>query len=399
MGDEQKTNPVNTEANQTTVDPNITPEEIPTSDEVIDFSPEALIGMSSEKFNSGDWGNVNLQRSDVDNIIAQATTLDDAQSTTEADDTLDTPVSDASEQSNDDANTEQSDETDEVTVKALEAYNKLIGVPIKAAGTEITFNSIDEVIKGLQQAADYTKKTAKIKPYRETLSALADVGVLENKQDLNIMIDAFKGNKEAIAYLIEKHEIDLTTVSDKYVPNEHGKSINELNLEDTLNELKENNQLDQVVKVTSSFDDSSIELLRNEPNLMVNIANDIQSGLYEKIQSEIMKEKLIGAVNPSENSINQYARIASKLLEQEMNSNSTTPTNTPNKVPNTPTPNNGSTVPQNRQVVNPPSSVGNTPAVGGGQMPNRDVLNASINDLAQSMAGMPDEEWKRLFGS
>ena len=72
----------------------------------------------------------------------------------------------------------------------------------KANGKEYSFTPeemMEQFPKIFGQAMDYTKKTQALKPWRKTIDAIESARL--GHDDINLMIDVFKGDKNAIAEL------------------------------------------------------------------------------------------------------------------------------------------------------------------------------------------------------
>ena len=136
----------------------------------------------------------------------------------DSDDSADTDVSD--ETTNDEDSEAESDTPDGESADADEKPETEEGEaqaevqPIqkhkcKANGREYEFS--DEEVreqfpKIFGQAMDYTKKMQALKPWRQSIDALESNGL--SHEDVNLMIDVLKGNKDAVAAVLKRTGVD-----------------------------------------------------------------------------------------------------------------------------------------------------------------------------------------------
>lgn len=268
---------------------------------------------------------------------------------------------------------------------AEELYKQLTEEGIKAAGSVITFKDKEEIVTALQKSVDYTRKTAEIKPYRNAIHSLKEAGLLGNDEELNIMIDAFKGNKDAIAFLMSKHNVNLSEVSDTYTPNKNILTEKEYSFEAVVEELKQDAKYEEVQKITTQWDAKSQGELFDSPQLLQNLLEDVKDGSYEKVNNFLTKQALLGTLDDSLPKIEQYARAYTALFAEPK-------TTTPKTViPQTPQARVPNTVPASNRVGGTPQTRTTNP--------NRVVVNeALIKEAIDSSDDYDDETWLRLFG-
>ena len=147
------------------------------------------------------------------------------------------------------------------------------------------------------QAVDYTQKTQKIAPYRKMISALESEGI--DTDQLNLAIDALKGNKQAIQALMEKNEIDPLDFTpgdntNPYQPTNYGKDETQINLDDVVSRISTDTEYKITVDVVDNqWDDKSRVMLSNNPQLIEGLHNDIKTGVYDKVAPAAMKMKVL----------------------------------------------------------------------------------------------------------
>ena len=191
------------------------------------------------------------------------------------------------------------DEEDEPAEESTEEKEPEVVKPqtykVKANGTEFEF-SVDELTQLAPKAMDYTRKMQEIAPWRKTISALKDNELSHN--DVNLMIDALSGDKDAVATLIKKSGVDAleldTEQEVKYTPKEYGRSEQELAIEDVVGAISK----DPEYKITqhvvdSQWDAKSRSTLADKPEYIEGLHADIKSGVFDQVSPMAMKIKVL----------------------------------------------------------------------------------------------------------
>ena len=194
----------------------------------------------------------------------------------------------------------------------------------KADGKEFEFTEQEmldqfEVVFG--QAMNFTQKTQKIAPYRKMISALEEEGITSDQ--LNVAIDALKGNPEALKTLMTANKIDAFDLTNNeedaespYVPTEYGQNEAQL----AINEITNNISSDPEYKITvdvvdRQWDDSSRQALSSNPNMIQGLHNDIKSGVYDKVAPVALKMKLYDGNTKSD--LEYYMLAGDQVLSEE----------------------------------------------------------------------------------
>jgi hypothetical protein len=145
------------------------------------------------------------------------------------------------------------------------------------------------------QAMDYTKKTQELKPWRTQISALKDNNI--SPEDINLMIDVLKGDKDAISSLLKKTGVDaleLDTDGSEYTPKEYGKSEKELDIQEVIHSINR----DPEYKITEhvigdQWDEKSRNTLVDNPEYIKGLHIDIKNGTFDKVSPMAMKLKVM----------------------------------------------------------------------------------------------------------
>jgi len=192
---------------------------------------------------------------------------------------------------------------------------------IRANGMDYEF-TVEELQRMAPQAIDYTKKAQAIAPWRRSISALEEAKLTE--QDVNMMIDVFKGNKEAIAEILKRHEIDPIadlgvdddTPRQPYVPNVYGKDERQIALDDVISSISTDKEyaITQHV-VDTQWDSKSREILAQNPAMIAELHSEIRNGVYDKIAPTAMKYKVLDGAKLSD--VEYYIQAEREYFAQQ----------------------------------------------------------------------------------
>lgn len=216
-----------------------------------------------------------------------------------------------------DADEEPEDDTSEKT-DAEKQLEKLFS-PFKANGKELKVDSVDDAIQLMQMGANYSKKMAALKPKVKLLKMLENNDLLDESK-LSFYIDVSKGNKEAVATLLKQLEVDPLEVdldkSEDYTPGTYNVSDNEVEVSRILDEIKDTPTYNRTLGVVSNkWDESSRSLLVQNPVLIKVINDHMESGVFDKITSEIERERMLGRLD-GVSDLEAYKVIGDKLYSQ-----------------------------------------------------------------------------------
>ena len=167
----------------------------------------------------------------------------------------------------------------------------------KANGREFKFTQdemLEQFPKIFGQAMDYTKKTQAMKPWRKTIDAIEQAKL--GHEDINLMIDVMKGNKEAIAEVMKRTGVDsleIDTENSKYTPNDYGRDDKALAIKDIIEEISVDREYEITHKVLSKeWDEKSFKKMTDDPELIRLLHNDVKSGTFDKVQAVAEKIKV-----------------------------------------------------------------------------------------------------------
>lgn len=160
------------------------------------------------------------------------------------------------------------------------------------------------------QAMDYTKKMQAIKPWRKSIDALEQAKL--SHEDINLMIDVFKGDKKAVAELLKQAKVDpldLTSEEGTYVRNDYGRDHVILDIQEVVEGIRHDKEYATTHQViTKDWDEASWNELSADPDKIRLLHVDVKSGLYAKLQPSAQKLKLFD--NGRKSDIDYYLAAA-----------------------------------------------------------------------------------------
>ena len=229
---------------------------------------------------------------DEDSVEEGATSTDEVETETES--TADATKPDKEVVEGDEDPIEDDNLEDEIVDEAQKEHQELA---FKANGREYKFTQ-EEIMaqfpKIFGQAMDYTKKTQAMKPWRKTIDAIEEAKL--GHDDINLMIDVMKGNKEAIAEVLKRTGVDsleIDTENSKYTPNDYGRDDKALAIKDIIEEISVDREYETTHKVLSKeWDEKSFRRMTDDPELIRLLHNDVKSGTFDKVQAVAEKIKV-----------------------------------------------------------------------------------------------------------
>lgn len=190
----------------------------------------------------------------------------------------------------------------------------------KANGKEYSFTPeemMEQFPKIFGQAMDYTKKTQALKPWRKTIDAIESAKL--GHDDINLMIDVFKGDKNAISELIKRtgvDTLDLDTENSKYVPKDYGRDDTALAIKDIVDEISADKEYETTHRILSKeWDEKSFSELTKDPELIRLLHVDVKSGMYDKVQPIAEKMKVFDRGRQSD--LDYYKAAAQEYFKAE----------------------------------------------------------------------------------
>lgn len=245
---------------------------------------------------------------------------DDSESS--PDSTDDTPEPDTTDTQTDEPDSDSSKEpSNKDTINYEEAYKKIMA-PFKANGKEIKLESPEEVIQLMQQGANYTKKMQELSTYRKAILMLQRNNLL-NESDLSFLIDLHKKDPNAINKFFKDNNIDPFGVdpekADDYLPGKNIISDKEAAFKTALDDVSTLSGGKDLLVEMSKWDSQSQQVLYENPELVQELYNQKSNGIYNRINSEIDKLKLLGQIPSTMPYLQAYKVAGDLLVRQEQN--------------------------------------------------------------------------------
>lgn len=211
------------------------------------------------------------------------------------------------EETEEDSETEESaqDTVDEQPTeeepKPTEDTHKVPTFRLKADGTE--FELTENELKQLaSKGMNYTKKMQDIKEYREHVSAIKEAAL--SKDDINLMIDVLKGDKDALATVMKRTGVDALDVdveNSKYVPKNYGRNEVELEIEEVVETISRDPEYVTTKHIISSNWDkqSQMEFVR-DPIKIAKLHEDVKNGIFDQVVPMMLKKKALDGARKSD---------------------------------------------------------------------------------------------------
>lgn len=219
---------------------------------------------------------------------------------------------------NKEPDTNSDNQPPEEEVNYTEFYKKVMA-PFKANGKEISLRNADEAIHLMQQGANYTQKMQQLAPYRKTLLMLEKNGLLDESQ-LSFLIDIKNKNPEAIKKFLKDNNIDPldidTTQEPNYQAGRNYVSDAEADFNESVKELASSPEgMSTLRTIHDTWDTASQDLLMNEPrNALQELNNQMRSGIYQKIKSEVDRRKMLGQIPASTPFLFAYKQVGAEMV-------------------------------------------------------------------------------------
>lgn len=186
----------------------------------------------------------------------------------------------------------------EETVDVTPEVEEIPKYKVKANGDEFDF-TIEELMTLAPKAMDYTKKMQAMSKDRKLISALTENEI--GADEINLMIDAFKGDKDAITSMIKKAGIDTLDLDvdseTNYKPTQHGLTEHQLDIKDIESRISGDVEYTKTTNVVNNeWDTGSQQKLFENPGMIEALHSDVKSGVYDVVSQMATKQKLLNPV-------------------------------------------------------------------------------------------------------
>lgn len=204
---------------------------------------------------------------------------------------------DAEDTEDEEESSEEAADDGEETPQVDEDYKRILQ-PFKANGTEVQVRNVDEAIQLMQMGANYTKKMQALQPNLKVLKTLEKQGLLDEAK-LNYLIDLSKGDPKAVAKLVKEANPEWSQVDEEeeYIPTNHQVSETAIQLEQVLDSIESTPTGARCIDVVGNqWDDGSKAILTKEPALIAQLNEQMQAGIFDKINAEVQHVRMFGGL-------------------------------------------------------------------------------------------------------
>jgi len=177
--------------------------------------------------------------------------------------------------------------------------------------------TMEELEAGFKKGMNYTQKMQEIAPHRKDMNLMMEHGL--STDDLNLLIEAKKGNKEALGKLIANAKVDVLDLdaeaSQDYTPENYAKDVPNVEMEQIKNEILADTEIAPSVETAlQSMPEDMYQMVSSNAMGMSSLYSDMKSGMYAKVMPEVMKQQaLYGMQEPT---IQTYLKVAKQHFGQ-----------------------------------------------------------------------------------
>ena len=217
----------------------------------------------------------------------------------------------------DEGESEDDSDSDDVLKEAL--------APLKAMGREVKIESIEELRRLASMGIGFNSKMRGIKPHIKVLRTLEQANMLDPEK-INFAIDLVNKKPEAIAKLVKDAELDPLDIdvesSKDYKPSNHTVDDSTIALEDALEEIQQTPTYNTTISiVVDKWDEKSRAEIAKDPRLIKVINDHVATGVYEKINAEVERQRLLGKLDDGVSDIDAYYQIGTQLFNNSGDGN------------------------------------------------------------------------------
>ncbi|WAI96129.1 tape measure protein [Vibrio phage vB_VhaP_PG11] len=201
---------------------------------------------------------------------------------------------DTEEESEDTEPQEESEEEVEDEESEANPLDEVLA-PLNHKGSEFTPKDVAEVRRLMSMGLDYARKMQGMKEQRKYLKML-DKNELLDESKLSFAIDLIKGNKDAIAKLVQDHKVDTLDLDEdgKYTPSNYAVSDNEVELDEAIESIRSTATFSDTMNIVSNWDESSKRALTQQPQLLGVLNEHKANGIYAMVQERVQRERILG---------------------------------------------------------------------------------------------------------
>lgn len=187
--------------------------------------------------------------------------------------------------------------TAEQATSALAFYSQ-ITAPFKADGRDFQVRSAEDAIKLMQRGVNYSRRMQELKPMKAMNRMLTDHG-LNDPAKMSFLIDVAKGDKTAITKLLKDNNLDPMDLDVQaevgYQAKSYAGNPQDNAFRDAIENLTTNPEGQALVsEIHGTWDDTSKVKLREKPEILGNLLELKQSGVYQQVVDELQYQRSMG---------------------------------------------------------------------------------------------------------
>ena len=188
-----------------------------------------------------------------------------------------------------------------------------VPVPLKSKNLIIEAKSMDELIQLAQQGLNYTQKTQELAKHRPIVDYVSKHNITQ--EDLHLLADLKSGNADALKSIAKQNGVDMFSLDADvdYKPSE----ANRMSIPSEVDLVAESIMQDtetatKIQSLNQHIPDDFRSKLASDANMLRLYANDVKSGMAERILPEAVKLK---AINPNADFLEIYSHVGMKIAE------------------------------------------------------------------------------------
>jgi len=222
------------------------------------------------------------------------------------------------EDNTEDIDNTNKEEDDNVEIRSTEDVNNNDKILIDFGDGKIEADSIDELKTIASKALKDKNKYDKYKNELSILEGIKEQGLSDD--DLYLLVEAKKGNKQAIAKLlketnIDPYDLDLEDESvDQYKPKEYKVDPKIMEVKSIIDDAKKDDHVFKTFDyvLNKEFSEKDRATAFEDPELLGFIKDTIRDGIFDKIAPNYTKRKIMGE-NPISAYINAFKDYTSEV--------------------------------------------------------------------------------------
>jgi len=229
------------------------------------------------------------------------------------------PVATGEPEASEESGSETQDSPTEPTEYDFSAIprDKIMPFDISVNGMKVRA-TMEELEAGFKKGMNYTQKMQEIAPHRQDMNLMAEHGL--NTDDLNLLIEAKKGNKDALGKLIANAKVDTMEIdaeaSQDYTPENYAKPVANVEMEQVKSEILADTEVaPSVENALQTMPEDMYEMVSSNAMGMNSLYSDMKSGMYEKVMPEVLKQQALYGVR--EPTIQTYLNVAKQYFGGE----------------------------------------------------------------------------------